>query len=264
MNQFQTILLLTSLLILLTTSSSSSSSLPDCGSSSLCCQAAASISGGGFQGSQISIMTAISYFESSWGPGRGPNTNRDGSKDYGLLQINSYLFCCESGRNDDCCCPGTSPKCSSDPSLRNCSCPCGVSCASILKDDLANSKCATIVYGQGGYGQWVAYRNHKGDCDGYNVLSGSCSPGCCGTWYGRGYKCCDSEPKSGEWGCCAPNYSECCPNTNFCCATGFPVCCSTFCCKAGTRCCDSSCCSTNTTIIHELGEISYQRKLTIQ
>jgi len=199
---------------------------PNCATSASCCRASLSIAAS-FASAQVNTMTAIAFFESSWGPGRGPNSNTDGSKDYGLLQINNYLFCSESGKNNDCCCPGTSPKCRTDPSLRNCSCSCGVSCASILNDDVANSKCATVVYRQGGYNQWFGYRNHQAECDAYRLSTGSCGPqnGCCTIWYGSDSPCCNSPDGT----------SGCCPAT-------FPVCCPTYCCQAGSVCCNGNCC----------------------
>jgi len=152
--------------------------VPACTAGSSCCLSAVAISRAGFTREQVNVMTAISYYESSFGTNNGPNRNSDGSFDYGLLQINSYVHCSLSGNNSDCCCPGTYPSCRTDVTKRTCACTCRVSCASILTNRDANANCARTVYssaGCGGYRCWAGYNSNVANCDSYVVSAGGCA-----------------------------------------------------------------------------------------
>lgn len=80
----------------------------------------------GFPTESLGVMTCIAEFESSFNP-KAINTNVDGSKDYGLFQINGRWW----GRKCD---------------------------IGHLFDPLYNTKCAKIVYDTQGLDAWVAYK----------------------------------------------------------------------------------------------------------
>jgi len=202
-------------------------------------------------------FTAIAYFESTWGARKGPNRNTDGSTDNGLLQLNSYLCCSESGNNKDCCCPGTYPSCRFNVSKRTCPSECGISCSTALTNDIVNTNCAYKHYRQGGCGGfkcWAGYNNHVTECNSFNPNGGSCNNGhCCSSWF-PGSTCCNN--KDGTHGCCtSPNTvccsDGCCQTGTICCGTSccpsnYPICCPNGCCPSGTHCCgNNQCCNNN-------------------
>lgn len=101
----------------------------------------------GFPQSSLATMVCISKYESSWNC-HATNKNVDGSTDYGLMQINSYYWC------------------SGDPTSKYDECH--ATCDS-LYDCQKNANCAYIVYRQQGYNAWYGYKNHKTECDNYQV-----------------------------------------------------------------------------------------------
>lgn len=227
--------------------SSSMGLIPQCGSNINCCQTAVTLRNAGFSGSRLNTMTAIAYYESTWGTRKGPNTNRDGSTDNGLFQVNSYVWCSASGRQNDCCCPGTSPRCRSNATLRTCSCGCGTSCSQALTNDASNTQCASTILSRQGYIAWAAYNSHVTECNSYNMFNGRCSSGsCCSALY-PGSVCCPQVDPNAQ-ACCPSTHSLCCPapHQNKCCPLGYPVCCGTHCCPAGSYCCGTNqCCRQN-------------------
>ncbi|MCC7160007.1 MAG: hypothetical protein IT281_10805, partial [Ignavibacteria bacterium] len=131
--------------------------IPKCGTNKNCCKTAATLANAGFEENQMNVMTAIAYYESNWGTSIGPNSNTDGSTDNGLFQVNSYVWCSSSGQQNDCCCPGTSPKCRRNATLRTCRCECGISCSQALTNNNLNTRCAATIIAKQGYQAWVAY-----------------------------------------------------------------------------------------------------------
>ena len=101
----------------------------------------------GFPQSSLATMVCISKYESSWNC-KATNKNVDGSTDYGLMQINSYYWC------------------SGDPTSKYNEC--GTSCDSLF-DCQKNANCAYKVYREQGYNAWYGYKNHKAECDSYQV-----------------------------------------------------------------------------------------------
>ncbi|CAF1408463.1 unnamed protein product, partial [Rotaria sp. Silwood1] len=158
---------------------SSTGVIPQCGSDKHCCQTAATLKKVGFASAKINVMTAIAYYESGWGTHNGPKMNDDGSGDYGLFQINSYLWCSLSGKQNDCCCPGTYPQCRKNSTLRTCACGCNVGCLQVLSDNNLNAQCAAIIFSRQGYTAWAAYKSHASECDFYSIFFGQCSSGNC-------------------------------------------------------------------------------------
>ncbi len=219
--------------------------IPRCGSNNNCCRTVAELINAGFTDNRAHVMTAIAYYESTWGTGSGPNTNTDGSTDNGLFQINSYLWCRSSGQQNDCCCPGTYPGCGSNPTLRTCASGCRISCSEALTNNNLNIKCAATILERQGYQAWAAYKSHAAECDSCNIFNGTCSSGsCCSNLY-PGSVCCPSSDPSTH-ACCPSTHTACCPATyqDKCCSSEYPVCCGYGCCPVGTYCCgNNQCCS---------------------
>ncbi len=125
----------------------SSSGIPSCGNS--CCRIKSALRNAGFDERTANLLTGTAWFESSWGAANVGRRNSDGSVDYGMLQANSFLACSVSGSNRDCCCPGTYPACKRNPSMRRCSCTCGVSCATLTNSIEASARCARRIFTSG-------------------------------------------------------------------------------------------------------------------
>ena len=230
-------------MVLFTLVSSSRGAMPQCGSNTNCCQTAAKLLNAGLSTTQIQMMTAIAYYESTWGTRKGPNSNRDGSTDNGLFQVNSYVWCSASGRQNDCCCPGTSPRCRNNATLRTCASGCGISCSQALTNDASNIQCARTILSRQGYSAWAGYNSHVAECSSYNIFNGRCASGsCCSTLYPGSVCCPASDPN--KQGCCPSTHRLCCPTPyqDKCCPSGYPVCCGTHCCSAGSYCCGNRRC----------------------
>ncbi|CAF3852576.1 unnamed protein product [Rotaria sp. Silwood1] len=223
---------------------SSTGSIPKCGSNTNCCKTVVELINAGFSNNQINIMTAIAYYESTWGTRMGPNNNQDNSTDNGLFQINSYLWCSSSGQQNDCCCPGTSPKCRRNSTLRTCKCGCDFSCSEALTNNILNTKCAATILTKQGYTAWAGYNSHAAECNAYDTFNGECSSGsCCSDIYPGSVCCPVSDPS--KQGCCPSTHTVCCPAPfqNDCCSSQYPVCCGYGCCPIGTYCCgNNQCC----------------------
>lgn len=219
--------------------------IPQCGSNKNCCKTAAELANAGFTQPQIHTMTAIAYYESTWGTRMGPNVNRDGSNDNGLFQMNSYLWCSSSGQQNDCCCPGTSPTCRSNSALRTCECGCDFSCSQALTNNILNIKCAGTILNRQGYTAWAGYNSNAAECNSYDVFNGPCSSGSCCSDFHPGSVCCPVSYNPSKQACCPSTHTSCCPAPyqNNCCTPEYPVCCSSVCCPAGTYCCgNNQCC----------------------
>ncbi len=76
---------------------------PACGSNSRCCEINSLLRSAGFDAATSAKLVATAWHESNWGARKYGRVNSDGSQDFGLLQINSFLGCSRSGRNNDCC-----------------------------------------------------------------------------------------------------------------------------------------------------------------
>lgn len=228
---------------------SSTGLIPQCGSNNDCCKTVVGLVNAGIVNNQANIMTAIAYYESTWGTRSGPNTNRDGSTDSGLFQINSYLWCSSSGQQNDCCCPGTSPSCRSNSTLRTCASGCGISCSEALTNNNLNIKCAATILRRQGYQAWAAYNSHAAECNSYDISNGVCSSGsCCSNIY-PGSVCCPASDPSKQ-SCCLSTHTVCCPAPyqDKCCSPQYPICCGYGCCPAGTSCCGNGQCCYQTKI----------------
>jgi lysozyme C len=119
-------------------------------SSVLCltkCEVASYLRKAGIPESVVPALVCTAYYESSWNCA-ATNHNTDGTEDYGLLQINSYWWC--SG----------GPK-----SKYN---GCNASCQSMF-DCQTNANCAHVVWSQQGLNAWYGYKNHKAECDNYQL-----------------------------------------------------------------------------------------------
>ncbi|CAF3144971.1 unnamed protein product [Rotaria sp. Silwood2] len=224
---------------------SSTGLIPQCGRNRNCCKTAATLKKAGFTTKERNIMTAIAYYESTWGTHKGPNRNADGSTDNGLFQMNSYAWCSSSGLQNDCCCPGTSPRCRKNVTLRLCRCGCGFSCSKALLNNDLNTQCAGIMLARQGYKAWAGYNTHAALCNSYDIFNGPCSSGSCCSDIFPGSVCCpQSNPR--KQGCCPSTHKVCCPAPyqGKCCTAGRPVCCGFGCCPTGTHCCaNNQCCS---------------------
>ncbi|CAF1021822.1 unnamed protein product [Rotaria sp. Silwood1] len=224
---------------------SSTGLIPQCGSNRNCCKTAGALKNANFIGKERNIMTAIAYYESVWGLRKGPNRNPDGSTDNGLFQVNSYTWCSSSGKQNDCCCPGTFPNCRKSSRLRTCRCGCRLSCSQAVSNNALNIQCARIILGRQGYRAWAGYNAHTAECNSYDIFNGLCSAGSCCSDIFPGSVCCpQSNPR--KQGCCPSTHKVCCraPYQSTCCSATYPVCCARGCCPAGTHCCGTNqCCS---------------------
>ena len=111
------------------------------------CSVAGYLRKAGFPESTIGTMVCISKYESSWSCS-ATNDNTDGSRDYGLFEINSYYWCSggPNSKYDEC----------------------NASCSSLM-DCQKNTNCAYKVYREQGYNAWYGYQYHKSECDSYKV-----------------------------------------------------------------------------------------------
>jgi hypothetical protein len=91
---------------------------------------------GGFPAEVLNRMVCTAWYESRWHTG-SYNHNRNGSVDFGLLQINSVHW-------------------------RGC----GVT-RTTLADPVVNATCGYKVFRSQGLRAWYAYRSHKRICDNY-------------------------------------------------------------------------------------------------
>ncbi|KAK8724280.1 hypothetical protein OTU49_011317 [Cherax quadricarinatus] len=88
---------------------------------------------------QIKRFVCIAQYESGFNTAAF-NRNRNGSKDYGIFQINSMYWC-----RDD---------------TRGKSNSCGIQCRDLLSDNLSTAvTCARKILRSQGYSAWVAYKN---------------------------------------------------------------------------------------------------------
>ncbi|XP_012155684.1 lysozyme 1 [Ceratitis capitata] len=93
---------------------------------------------------QLAIWTCIAEHESSYRTGVVGPTNKNGSNDYGIFQINNYYWCQpSSGRfsyNE-----------------------CNLSCDALLTDDISNSvTCARKIQKQQGWTAWSTWKYCNG------------------------------------------------------------------------------------------------------
>ncbi len=93
----------------------------------------------GFHESVVPKMVCTAKYESSYFT-RATNTNRNGSVDYGLFQINDriWLHACGVTRSE-------------------------------LFDPATNAACAKKVYDSGGLNSWYGYQKHHGTCNAFHV-----------------------------------------------------------------------------------------------
>ncbi|VDI29468.1 lysozyme C [Mytilus galloprovincialis] len=90
-------------------------------------------------------------------------TNSNGSKDYGIFQMNSNYFC---GRPS-----GTS----SSTCWRVNTYGCADSCTSFTNSDISNdANCAVRVKNCGGFGKWYGWRNHCSNVQGSEYDYSTC------------------------------------------------------------------------------------------
>jgi hypothetical protein len=93
----------------------------------------------GFPAHAVAPMVCAAKYESSFFTG-AQHKNRNGSTDYGLLQINDRLWAK----------------------------PCGVAIPELL-EPVKNIRCAKMVYDSGGLHSWYGYLNHQHECDAFVV-----------------------------------------------------------------------------------------------
>lgn len=92
----------------------------------------------GFSFAEAHVMTCVAKYESSFRT-NAENTNKNGSKDYGLFQINTIWH-----KNDKCK-------------------------VAYLYNPVYNTLCARHIYEVQGINAWYGYKNNKETCDGYKV-----------------------------------------------------------------------------------------------
>lgn len=114
------------------------------------CSLAKELKRQGFPRNELADWTCLVLSESS-GNTAAINKNRNGSKDYGLFQINDRYWC---GPKKDC----------------------GVSCSALLKDDIGvASKCAKLIYKRHKFQAWYGW---KAKCQGGKINRKTYLNGC--------------------------------------------------------------------------------------
>ncbi|KAM3838021.1 lysozyme C-like [Diretmus argenteus] len=95
----------------------------------------------GYRGTRLADWVCLSEWESSYNT-LATNSNRDGSKDYGIFQINSRYWCEDYNT----------------PRGKN---ACGIRCSDLLSDnvDVAITCAKRVVRDPNGLGAWVAWTN---------------------------------------------------------------------------------------------------------
>uniref|UniRef100_A0A1I8QDH2 Glycosyl hydrolases family 22 (GH22) domain-containing protein n=1 Tax=Stomoxys calcitrans TaxID=35570 RepID=A0A1I8QDH2_STOCA len=91
--------------------------------------------------SELAQWTCVAKYESSFRTEAVGPTNANGSKDYGIFQINSKYWCKpNSGQSHN---------------------QCKVGCNELLSDNIRKSvTCARKIKAQQGWGAWMAWRKH--------------------------------------------------------------------------------------------------------
>nr|ABN54797.1 lysozyme precursor [Ostrinia furnacalis] len=104
------------------------------------CDIARELRSQGFPESQMRDWVCLVENESAGNTGKVSPTNKNGSKDYGLFQINDKYWCTRSG-----------------PAGKDCH----VTCAEVITDDITKaSTCAKKIYKRHGFRAWYGWRNH--------------------------------------------------------------------------------------------------------
>ncbi|XP_034937417.1 lysozyme-like [Chelonus insularis] len=94
----------------------------------------------GFPENQINTWICLIMAESSGRTDAVDPLNTDGSRDYGLFQINSRYWCSDSGQ------PGNG---------------CNVRCEDVMTDDITlASQCAKLIYKTQGFEAWTGWKNN--------------------------------------------------------------------------------------------------------
>ncbi|KAL8164157.1 UNVERIFIED_CONTAM: hypothetical protein K2H54_046921 [Gekko kuhli] len=96
----------------------------------------------GFKGYKLGDWVCMAQHESSYNTKAVGPPNKDGSRDYGIFQINSRYWCTD-GKH---------------PSKNVCKKPCSSFTNDDIKDDIVCAK--TIVQGSQGMDAWVGWKNH--------------------------------------------------------------------------------------------------------
>ncbi|XP_055529486.1 lysozyme-like [Wyeomyia smithii] len=93
----------------------------------------------GFDKAKVNNFVCLAKAESSLNTA-STNLNTNGSRDYGLFQINNKYWC-------------------STPGHKSVSNYCGVACSALLTDDISAAvTCANRVYAQQGYTAWYGWK----------------------------------------------------------------------------------------------------------
>ncbi|XP_030049767.1 lysozyme C-1 [Microcaecilia unicolor] len=108
------------------------------------CELASALKRGGmagYHGITLANWMCLAYYESGYNT--AAVNNNGPSRDYGIFQINSYWWC-------------------NDGKTRGSKNACGISCSSLLNNDISNDiACAKrVVRDPQGINAWVAWRNH--------------------------------------------------------------------------------------------------------
>merc|ERR1712126_244851 len=99
----------------------------------------------GFARATVGNWVCLANYESSYNTG-ATNDNTNGSRDYGIFQINDNYWCdANVGYGADC----------------------GVSCSSLLDSSISDDcDCAKIIWQMHGFNAWYGWKNH---CQGTDV-----------------------------------------------------------------------------------------------
>ncbi|XP_050668783.1 lysozyme-like [Leptidea sinapis] len=104
------------------------------------CQLVHELRNHGFPENKLRDWVCLIQNESGGTTSKVGRVNKNGSRDYGLFQINDKYWCSNTST------PGKD---------------CNVTCAQVLTDDISKaSACAKKIYKRHGFNAWYGWRNH--------------------------------------------------------------------------------------------------------
>ncbi|XP_067135997.1 lysozyme c-1-like [Centruroides vittatus] len=110
------------------------------------CEMASILARNGIPRNQIPNWICLIRHESNFNS-RATNRNRNGSKDYGIFQINDLYWCAPPGRNNEC----------------------KIRCSKFLDNNIRDDiKCAKLIYKRHKFNAWYGWKNR---CRGKNMRS---------------------------------------------------------------------------------------------
>ncbi|KAG5671028.1 hypothetical protein PVAND_001246 [Polypedilum vanderplanki] len=102
------------------------------------CEFVKTLYNAGVPRNELRDWACIAQYESNYNTAAINNYNTDGSKDFGIFQINSRYWCKIGSVGNDC----------------------NLNCNSLLNDNISDDiKCARLIKSRQGFSAWVAWNN---------------------------------------------------------------------------------------------------------